>query len=108
MLGYALVAVIAAAVAVFALQNSAPTSIRFLVWRMDDLPVAAVVLGALAAGIALAGVPLALLRWSARARVRTLEARVRDLEARLAPPPLPRRAAEGEPGRAPGAGAAEV
>lgn len=79
-LGYLLVAVIAAAVAVFTLQNSAPTRVQFAVWSIDAVPLAAVVLLALAAGLVLAGVPLLLQRWRLRARVRAAETRVAELE----------------------------
>jgi len=95
-LGYLLVAVIAAAVAVFTLQNSGPTRVQFAVWSIDGVPLAAVVLLALAAGLVLAGIPLLLQRWRLRARVRALEARVAELERQRealepspAPPPRP-------------------
>ena len=54
-LGYLLVALLAAAVAVFALQNSAQTSVTFLVWTLDGLPVAAVALASLGIGLLVAG-----------------------------------------------------
>jgi lipopolysaccharide assembly protein A len=78
--GYLVVAVIAAAVAVFALQNSAPASVRFIVWSLEPVPVAALVLVSLAAGIVVAGLPLWLQRWRLRARTRALEQRVAELE----------------------------
>lgn len=81
-LGYVLVAVVAAAVAVFALQNGEPTSVRFLVWRVDAVPVAGLILVSLALGIAVVGVPLWIRGWRLRARCRALEARVAALEAR--------------------------
>jgi putative membrane protein len=100
-LGYLIVAVVAAAVAVFALQNSAPASVRFIVWSIEAVPVAALVLLSLAAGIVVAGVPLWLQRWRLRARARALEQRVAELErtsaARTAPPRV-------EPPRAQAAG----
>ena len=37
-LWYLIVALLATAVAVFALQNSSQTSVRFLVWTLDGLP----------------------------------------------------------------------
>jgi uncharacterized integral membrane protein len=104
-LGYLLVAIVAAAVAVFALQNSAPTSVRFLVWTTEDIPVSALVLASLAAGLVVAGVPLWIQRWRLRSRTRTLEARVRMLEGAVderqratlsQPPPPPRQRAHGE------------
>jgi len=96
--GYVLVALIAAAVTVFAIQNSAPTAVAFLFWQRDGMPVSALILVSLAAGLALAGLPLAIQKWRLGARVRALEARVRMLEAAvedrtravLGQPPPPR------------------
>jgi lipopolysaccharide assembly protein A len=100
-LGYAFVALVAAAVAVFALQNSAPTSIRFAVWSLDGVPLAGLILVSLVAGIIVAGVPLLIQRWRLRSRVRALERRVQTLEStsseraitpappRSSPPPPP-------------------
>lgn len=91
--GYLIVAIVAASVAVFALQNSEPATIRFLFWVIDGVPVAALVLLSLGAGVIVAGVPLWLARWRLRARARALEARVAMLErpapAAPAPPPGP-------------------
>lgn len=83
-LGYLLVALIAAAVAVFALQNGAPTPVRFLAWNVPDLPLAGLILGALAAGLIVAGIPLGIQRARARGQARRLQERVRELEARVA------------------------
>jgi len=47
---YALVAILAIAVTTFALQNTAPTSVRFHVWTLNAVPLAGVVLLAVAAG----------------------------------------------------------
>src|SRR5437899_6548288 len=88
-LGYLVAAVLAAAVAVFALQNGAPTPVRFLAWQLESVPLAGLILGALAAGLIIAGIPLGLQRWQARAQARRLEARVKELEARP-PTPTPR------------------
>jgi len=79
-IGYLLVAVVAAALAVFALQNGAPVKVEFLAWNVDRIPLAGVILGAFAAGLVIAGVPLALQRWRARSQLRRLEARLRTLE----------------------------
>ena len=86
---YALVAIVAIAVTTFALQNTAPTSVRFLVWTLDAVPLAGIVLLALAVGLALAGTPLLFARLRHRSRVRALEARVTELQARDAT--IPRR-----------------
>lgn len=82
--GYLLVALVAAAVAVFALQNSAATSIRFLAWTLDGLPLAAVALIALGAGLVVSGLPLGVSRWRWRSRARSCAARVAMLERALA------------------------
>ncbi len=80
---YVFVAVLASAITLFALQNNAPASIRFLVWRLQDVPLATVILVSVAAGIVLAGVPLWFERWRLRARVRSLESRLSAAEALL-------------------------
>ena len=85
-LGYVLVAILGAGVAVFALQNGEPTRIRFLVWSVDAVPVAGVILISLAIGIVLTGVPLWIDRWRLRARVRILERRLVELERERAQP----------------------
>ena len=90
-LGYLLVALVAAAVAVFALQNSAPTPVRFIVWSTESLPLAALILAALAGGLVVAGLPLLFRGWRLRSRLRAAERRVAELEqqaaARATPPP---------------------
>ena len=97
--GYLVVALLATAVAVFALQNSAQTSVRFLVWTLDGLPVAAVALVSLGIGLVVAGVPLWFRSWRWRSQARSAEARVATLDKALAerdqlllrrpPPPEP-------------------
>ncbi len=83
---YLLVAVIAAAVAVFALQNGQPAPVRFLGWTLDGVPLAGAILGALLAGLIVAGVPLGIARWRWRSRARLLEKRVAALEQTAAAP----------------------
>lgn len=80
---YVFVAVLASAITLFALQNNAPASVRFLVWRLQDVPIATVILVSVAAGIVLAGVPLWVERWRLRSRVRSLETRLTAAEASL-------------------------
>ena len=80
-IGYVVVAALAAAVAVFALQNGAPTPVRFLMWSLDGIPLAGLILGSFAAGVIIGIVPLAVHRWRARSRLRELETQVRTLEA---------------------------
>ena len=96
--GYVVVALVAAAVTIFAFQNSTPTTVDFLVWKRDGTPVWALILVSFAAGMLLAGLPLAIQKWRLRSRMRTLETRVRMLEtavedrtrAVLGQPPPPR------------------
>ena len=80
-LKYIVVAAIAAAITVFALQNNAPTAVRFLFWQLDGVPLATIMLVSVALGVALAGVPLLVGRWRLRARLRTLESRLGPADA---------------------------
>jgi uncharacterized integral membrane protein len=82
---YLLMAVLGAVVAVFALQNGAPATVRFFFWSLQGVPLAGLILGAFVAGLLVAGVPLAIQRWRARARARRLELRVRNLEGTPVP-----------------------
>src|SRR5262245_30143174 len=82
--GYLVVALLAAAVAVFALQNSGQTSVHFLMWTLDGLPLAAVALASLGIGLLVAGLPLWIRSWRSRSRARASEARVAMLEQALA------------------------
>jgi uncharacterized integral membrane protein len=96
--GYLVVAIITTAIVVFAFQNGAPVSVRFLVWTVPEVSAAAVILLALVAGLVIAAIPLWIQRWRLRVRVRSLELQVRQLEtavterdkALLARPPAPR------------------
>jgi membrane protein len=76
--GGVVVVLAGAAGVIIAVQNDAPTRIRFLAWILDDVPLAGIVLAALAAGAGLVALPF----WLDRARLR---ARLRDLEAQEAP-----------------------
>jgi uncharacterized integral membrane protein len=82
--GYLVVAILAAAVATFALQNSEPVIVHFLFWSTSPLPIAGVALGAMAVGLIVAGVPLAIARRRWRSRSRGHETRVATLESTLA------------------------
>jgi uncharacterized integral membrane protein len=92
-LGYLLVAVLASGVALFALQNGTPATVRFIAWNLDGVPLAGLILGTLAAGVLIAGIPLLIQRSKARRQAVQLQTRVKELEARLAerdrtlPPP---------------------
>ena len=80
---YLIVGILSAAIAVFALQNNQPMSVRFIAWSLEDVPLAGAILVALAAGLVLAAVPLAISSMRHRARARRLEAKVEMLEAAL-------------------------
>jgi uncharacterized integral membrane protein len=101
--GYLLVALVAAAIAVFALQNSAATSVRFLAWTLDGLPLAAVALIALGVGLLTSSLPLGISRWRWRSRARSCQVRVAMLERALAErdEALLRREQRQEPGERP-------
>jgi uncharacterized integral membrane protein len=78
-----LVGILSAAVAVFALQNNQPMSLRFITWSVDDVPLAGAILAALGVGIVLAAIPLMISGWRHRSRARALENKVEMLEAAL-------------------------
>lgn len=84
---YVLVAALAVAVAVFAMQNTTTVSVHFLFWEIERLPLAAVILFSFGVGVVLVGIPLWLQRWHLRGRLRTLE-------RRIAAPPAPARPGE--------------
>jgi uncharacterized integral membrane protein len=75
-MAYVVVAVVAVAVAVFTMQNTASVTVRFLIWQIEEVPLAAVILSALVTGGVIVGVPLGLGRWRLR---RQLRDRRRDL-----------------------------
>jgi uncharacterized integral membrane protein len=89
--GYLVVAVVAAAIAIFALQNGDPTPVRFLVWTLTDLPLAGLILLSLAGGLVIAGIPLLIQRWQLRGRLRAAERRLAELQDATRP-------ADGRPG----------
>jgi uncharacterized integral membrane protein len=84
--GYVVVALVAAAVAIFALQNGDPTPVRFLVWTIAGLPLAGLILLSLAGGLVIAGVPLLIQRWQLRGRLRAAERRLAELQDTAVPP----------------------
>jgi uncharacterized integral membrane protein len=81
--GYLIVAILTAAVVIFAFQNGTPVSVRFLSWTVPEVSVAAVILIALVSGLLIAAIPLWIQRWRLRVRVRSLENQVRQLESAL-------------------------
>ncbi len=73
---YIVVATIAASITLFALQNNAPTYVRFLFWQLDAVPLATIMLVSVGLGVVLVGVPLLVERWRLRSRLRALESRL--------------------------------
>lgn len=91
-MGFVVVAVLAVAVAIFAMQNTTAVTVRFLVWSVEQVPLAALVLISLGAGLVMAGVPLSFRLWRVRSRLRSAEAaalRARETAAPPSPPPPP-------------------
>jgi uncharacterized integral membrane protein len=100
-IGYLAVAVLAASVTVFALQNTEPAAVRFALWRLEGAPIATLVLAALGSGVVIGGLPLWIRLAGWRRRARALETRVAMLERaveernrQLLSTPIPRRAGE--------------
>jgi uncharacterized integral membrane protein len=85
---YGFVALMASLITLFTLQNSGATMVRFLAWEIRDVPLAAVILVSVAAGIVMAGVPLLIERWRLRARARALESRLAATPEPGAPGPV--------------------
>ena len=91
--GYLVVAVLAVAVTVFALQNTSEIAVRFGVWRLDRVPIAGLVLGSLGAGLLIAGAPLWIKLGIWRSRARSLQRRLDALSTpadEAGQPPRPR------------------
>lgn len=70
---YLLIALIGAAVAVFALQNLDPVIVRFLGWRIEGIPLALVILLSLMAGAFSASLVGLVQHLRLRSRIRQLE-----------------------------------
>ena len=83
-LGYLIVAILTAAVVIFAFQNGTPVSVKFLAWTVPEVSAAAVILIAFVSGLLIAAIPLWLQRWRLRSRARGLESQLRQLESTLA------------------------
>ena len=84
---YLLVALVGAAVAVFAAQNLDPVVIRFLTWRIEGAPLALVIILAVVSGAFAASLVGGIKNLRLRSRIRQIE---RQLPARPgpdAPPP---------------------
>lgn len=77
---YGLIAAVAIAIAIFALQNPDPVTIRFLGWQIERAPLAAVILISGAVGAIIVSLIGFVQRWKLRSKIRQLETRVRNLE----------------------------
>ena len=78
-----LVGLLSAAIAVFALQNNTPMSVRFLGWSLENVPLAVAILVPFAVGLLTAAIPLGYAKWRWRSRARSLETKVEMLESNL-------------------------
>ncbi len=78
---YLLITLVAVAIAIFALQNAEPVTVRFLAWQVERAPLAAVILVSGAVGAILVSLIGFVQRWKLSAKMRQLEARMRSLEA---------------------------
>jgi uncharacterized integral membrane protein len=74
---YFLVAVGAVAIVVFAVQNAEQVTIRFLAWKVERAPLAALILISGVMGGLLMSLVGFVQHWKLRARIRQLEARQR-------------------------------
>ncbi|HET7874816.1 MAG TPA: LapA family protein [Methylomirabilota bacterium] len=78
---YLLMALVGAAAALFAVQNLDPVVIRFLVWRVDGMPLALVILLSAFVGVVFASLSGFAQQWKLRFRLRQLENQVAQLSA---------------------------
>ena len=78
---YVLMALVGAAAAIFAIQNLDPVVIRFLVWRIEGMPVALVILLSAFIGVVFAALSGFAQQWRLRSRLRQLENQVAQLSA---------------------------
>ncbi len=86
-MGYIIVAIVAVAVAVFAMQNTSWVVVKFLIWEIADVPVAAVVLVSFGLGILAVGIPASFKLWRLRRRLRSQAAMLpREVDHRPVPP----------------------
>ena len=90
---YVLMALVGAAAALFAVQNLDPVVIRFLVWRVEGMPLALVILISAFVGVVFAALSGFAQQWRLRSRLRQLEYQVGQLadtqrsSQRADPPP---------------------
>jgi uncharacterized integral membrane protein len=85
---YLIMILVGAAAAIFAIQNIDPVVIRFLVWRIDGMPLALVILLSAFAGLVFAAMVAMVQQIRLHSRIRALE-RQRPPSVPSAPPPTP-------------------
>ena len=83
-LAYLLVALLGAAIAVFAIQNNSSVVIRFLAWRLEGALSLVILLSTLL-GVVLTAMLGVVRHWKLRSRIRQLESQL----ARVPAPPAP-------------------
>jgi uncharacterized integral membrane protein len=82
---YLLMALVGSVATLFAAQNIDPVVIRFLVWRIEGMPLALVILLSLLVGVIFASLSGAVRHWRLRSRVRQLENQLAQLTAARPP-----------------------
>lgn len=82
---YLLMALVGSVATLFAAQNIDPVVIRFLVWRIEGMPLALVILLSLLVGVIFASLSGAVRHWRLRSRIRQLENQVAQLTAARSP-----------------------
>lgn len=78
---YVAVTAIALATTVFALQNATEVTVKFLAWKIESAPLAAVILISGAVGALVVSLIGAVQRWKLRTQIRDLQSRLRALES---------------------------
>jgi uncharacterized integral membrane protein len=76
---YVFMALVGASAALFAIQNLDPVVVRFLVWRVEGMPLALVILLSAFIGIVFASTSGFAQQWKLRSRLRQLENQVAQL-----------------------------
>ena len=74
-MAYLLVALLGAAIALFAVQNNNPVTVHFLLWRIEE-PLNLVVLLSVLVGIVLTALLGVVRQWKLRSRIRELESKL--------------------------------
>ncbi len=91
---YVFMALVGAAAALFAIQNLDPVVVRFLVWRVEGMPLALVILLSAFIGIVFASSSGFAREWKLRYRLRQLERQVAQIKTTESQRPAPAPKAE--------------